>query len=324
MLEFSSFFFLMAHRMTMASSDNKTRRKRALGKGLGSLIPSAASQSTGPREYFTCALDKIRPADVQPRKHFDQGALEDLASSIKESGLIQPLVVRQVGESYELIAGERRWRASKMAGLVRVPVVVKDVDDAVAFALALIENIQRQDLNPVEEAMAYQRLLEDFELTQAELAEQVGKSRSAIANAVRLLSLPTDVLTYVSTGELSAGHARTLIGLESDLMESAILEIRSQNLNVRDTEALVKALKNPDAQEVVTTSEPDVPASEPAAQAGPAWQHATHTHERVNKLSQRLAAKVQWRDASGRGRIEIHYDDYDTLQAILAQLGLDD
>jgi ParB family chromosome partitioning protein len=268
-------------------------------------------------------LDKIHPADVQPRKHFDQGALEDLASSIKESGLIQPLVVRQVGETYELIAGERRWRASKIAGLLRVPVVVKDVDDAVAFALALIENIQRQDLNPVEEAMAYQRLLEDFELTQAELAEQVGKSRSAIANAVRLLGLPHDVLNYVSHGELSAGHARTLIGLEPGHMESVISEIQSQNLNVRDTEALVKAIKNPEIQDTEAV-EPEVSEPDPVKEAGPVWLHETQTRERVSKLSERLSAKVQWRDAHGRGRIEIHYDDYEALQAILAQLGLDE
>lgn len=312
----------MAHCMTMASSDNKPRRKKALGRGLGSLIPNTTAGPTAPRDYFTCALDKIHPADVQPRKHFDQGALEDLASSIKESGLIQPLVVRQVGETYELIAGERRWRASKMAGLLRVPVVVKDVDDAVAFALALIENIQRQDLNPVEEAMAYQRLLEDFELTQAELAEQVGKSRSAIANAVRLLGLPHEVLNYVSHGELSAGHARTLIGLESGHMESVISEIQSQNLNVRDTEALVKSIKNPEPQDVVASAEPETP--EPSKEAGPVWLHETQTRERVSKLSERLSAKVQWRDAHGRGRIEIHYDDYEALQAILAQLGLEE
>ena len=308
----------------------KGRAKPALGRGLGSLIPSgkgAEVAASAPRDYFTCALDKIDPAEHQPRKRFDPDALADLAASIKESGLIQPLVVREREGRYELIAGERRWRASQMAGLTEVPVVVKDVSDAVAFALALIENIQRQDLNPIEEAMAYRRLLDEFEFTQAELAEQVGKSRSAIANSVRLLGLPASVIELLSVGELTPGHARALLTLEAHEAELLAAEIVEHLLTVRQTEQRVRDLKieQPDPQgslldssgepEALAPSSPPSPA--PSSSPAPAPEAAARL---VERLRARLHARVQLKDKNGKGRIEIHYENPEDLQAILAKL----
>lgn len=310
--------------MTLMATTQKTkpRRKNALGRGLGSLIPNTSASEPGQRDYFTCALDKIHPADVQPRKHFDQEALEDLAASIKESGLIQPLVVRERDGRYELIAGERRWRASQLAGLTEVPVVLKDVDDAVAFALALIENIQRQDLNPVEEAMAYERLIEEFEFTQAELAEQVGKSRSAIANSVRLLNLPGDILALLAEGIISSGHARALLSVSDDQVYALAQEIQEEGLTVRQTEQRARELKalGEDAQPEAAPELPqdDVVAEPPVSEP---WQHESNAQSAVASLSSRLKTKVQWKDKQGKGRIEIYYDDYETLQAILDELG---
>lgn len=247
--------------LNQTSKDNR-KKKAALGKGLGALIrqvpaaggvepaSSAASPSSGVAsspDYFLCKLTRIKPCDTQPRKHFDPEALQELSNSIKESGLIQPLVVRKIEgdeDHYELIAGERRWRASKMAGLKEVPVVLKEVDDAVAFALALIENIQRQDLNPVEEALAYRRLMEEFDFKQAELAEQVGKSRAAVSNAMRLLQLPEDVLDLLADGSLSAGHARALLALDAEDASVMAELIVDQQLTVRDVEQKARSIKH--------------------------------------------------------------------------------
>ena len=228
----------------------KDPKKKALGRGLSALIPRQsldASQRAGSPDYFVCAIQDIKPCVTQPRKRFDPEALRDLAASIKESGLIQPLVVRRVerddAQVYELIAGERRWRASQMAGLTEVPVVLKEVSDAIAFALALIENIQRQDLNPVEEALAYRRLVEEFDFKQAELAEQVGKSRAAVSNAMRLLQLPEDVLEMLAVGDLSAGHARALLPISASLASRLAVTIQQDALTVRDVERRVRELK---------------------------------------------------------------------------------
>lgn len=237
------------------NSKETRKKKAALGKGLGALIrqvPAAngaeqSSVATDSPDYFLCKLTQIKPCDTQPRKHFDADALQELSNSIKESGLIQPLVVRKIEgdqDHYELIAGERRWRASKMAGLKEVPVVLKDVDDAVAFALALIENIQRQDLNPVEEALAYRRLMEEFDFKQAELAEQVGKSRAAVSNAMRLLQLPEDVLDLLANGSLSAGHARALLSLDAEDASVMAEMILDQQLTVRDVEQKARSIKH--------------------------------------------------------------------------------
>lgn len=319
--------------VTMSNSQLSKKRKNTLGRGLSSLIPTASADAVAPRDYFSCALDKIEPAEHQPRKRFDPEALSDLAASIKESGLIQPLVVRELRDGrYELIAGERRWRASQMAGLTEVPVVVKDVSDAVAFALALIENIQRQDLNPVEEAMAYRRLMDEFGFTQAELAEQVGKSRSAIANSVRLLGLPEAVLAYLSSGELTSGHARALltldeadaIALAEEIIEGA-LTVRAAEHRVKELKGLIEEAAEPEQQAPeAPETQPAPEAAQPKAADDESWRVDDATQQVVEKLRHKLDTKIQLKDKHGKGRIEIHYDNYEILRAILAKLNIED
>ena len=300
-------------------------KKKALGRGLSALIPNhgpdalASPNGSGSpkRDYFMCVLSKIHPATVQPRKHFDEAALDDLAASIKESGLIQPLVVRPLegGETYELIAGERRWRASQRAGLKKVPVVVKDVDDAVAFALALIENIQRQDLNPVEEALAYRRLCEDFEISQTELAEQLGKSRASISNSMRLLNLPQDVLEHVADGGLNPGHARPLLGLGEAQASALGARIVADQLSVRQVEQEVREMKR-----LAEAGQQGGVAAEAEVKPQAPWREDEATARITSDLKHVLGTKIQLRDRHGKGRLEIHYEDYDTLTRILGLL----
>ncbi len=293
------------------SNDNKgaRQRRRALGRGLGALIPRQ-QQAGNPREYQYLDVEDIRPAEVQPRRDFDEAGLRNLAESIEESGVIQPLVVRQVDDGYELIAGERRWRAAQMAGEEQVPAVVKDVTDAEAFAIALVENVQREDLNPMEEAAAYARLLEEFDFTQGELAQQVGKSRSSIANAVRLLTLPQKVCDMVASGELSAGHARALVGLPADIAQRLATRIVKKGLSVREAEQLARAMKE--------QGEPD---TKPAKK--PTYREDAQTRHITNQLQHALGTRVKLRDKHGKGKVEIFYDDYEVLQAVLDRLGIE-
>jgi|SRR5690554_529525 len=294
-----------------ASNTSPSQRRRALGRGLGALIPRQQPTNSA-REYQYIALDEIHPAEVQPRRDFDDIALQELAASIAESGLIQPLVVREVESGgYELIAGERRWRASKLAGQTQVPAVVKDVTDSEAFALALVENLQRQDLNPMEEASAFARLLEEYEFTQAQIAKQVGKSRSAVANAVRLLSLPQWVCDQVAGGALSPGHARTLVGLDPDMARRLATRIIKLNLTVRQAEELARSMKD---------AAPDMPAGEPEKSP---FREDSQTRHITNQLQHALGTKVKLRDKNGKGRVEIFYDDYDVLQTLLDRLGIE-
>ncbi|MEO8875807.1 MAG: ParB/RepB/Spo0J family partition protein, partial [Polyangiaceae bacterium] len=221
------------------------KEKRGLGRGLDALLPAAPpSTNYGEKSVFTCAIEKITPQKGQPRRHFDPVALEELAQSIREHGVIEPVVVRRTpnGGNFEIIAGERRWRASQKAGLKEVLVVVKDVSPAAAFELALVENVQRADLGAIELAEAYDRLLREHEYTQESLAVRLGKDRSTIANTLRLLKLPPRVRDKVVTGELSEGHARALLGAAdvnaiADLAERVL----RGRLSVRQTEALVRA-----------------------------------------------------------------------------------
>jgi len=236
----------------MTPSDSGKDRKRGLGRGLGALMPTpttapaAAPAPAAPERgkiYFQAQIEDVYPNPDQPRRRFDDGELDELASSIRGHGVIMPLVVRpRRAGGYELIAGERRWRASQRAGLREVPVVVQDVDDREAFERALIENLQRADLNAIEEASAYQRLIEDHGLTQDEVAQRVGKDRSTIANAVRLLKLPPVVRQLVEERRISMGHARALLSLDdSEAIEIAARRVLAKGLSVRATEALVKA-----------------------------------------------------------------------------------
>ena len=219
-----------------------------LGKGLDSLFADLPDDAGGEASSSTLPLREIEPDPEQPRKRFDDDALNQLADSITENGLLQPIAVRpkQVGRGYIIIAGERRWRAARLAGLDEVPVIIKDVTDEQAAALALIENLQREDLDPIEVAEGCRQLIEKYGLTQESAAKKLGKSRSAVTNSLRLLVLPQDVRRMVSAGQLSFGHAKVLLGLPSEeLMRQAAAEVVAQNLNVRQTEALCKKLAKP-------------------------------------------------------------------------------
>ena len=224
------------------------KKMGGLGKGLDSLFADLSDDTGSEASGSTLLLREIEPDPEQPRKRFDDDALNQLADSIVENGLLQPIAVRpkKVGPGYIIIAGERRWRAARLAGLVEVPVIIKDVTDEQAAALALIENLQREDLDPIEVAEGCRQLIDKYGLTQESAAKKLGKSRSAVANSLRLLALPEDVRRLVSEGKLSFGHAKVLLGLPGEeLMRQAAAEVIAQNLNVRQTEALCKKLAKP-------------------------------------------------------------------------------
>lgn len=219
---------------------------KGLGRGLSALITSAAepkAEAINESQGLRVRIDLITPSPFQPRRSFDEGKIEELAASIRNQGIIQPLVIRRKENRYELIAGERRWRAAMKAGLTEVPAVIRDASDNEALQLALVENLQREDLNPIEEASGYRRLQEEFHWSQEETADKVGKSRPAIANSLRLLSLPNEVQQEIAQGNLPAGQARALLGLHSEaLMISTCRDVIAKGLSTRETEKLVRAL----------------------------------------------------------------------------------
>ncbi len=278
-------------------------KKGGLGRGLESLFEDAARDVGGP--VSTLPLREIEPDKDQPRKDFDEQALSELADSIARHGLLQPIAVRAAaGGAYKIIAGERRWRAARLAGLSEVPVVIKDVTDAEAMELALIENLQREDLDPVEEAMGYRQLMERCELTQEQTAQKIGKSRSAIANSLRLLNLPDDVLAFLKEGELSTGHAKVLLGLPDAALQSQAAEaVVGQNLNVRQTEALCKKLVKPEKP----------PKSQPLrpALAG----------EVEYALREVLGSEVKVDYKNGQGSLTVHFYSDEQLSAFANLLG---
>jgi ParB family chromosome partitioning protein len=291
-------------------SQDKTQR-RALGRGLDALLPAPPPPpGTGPeRQAFICPVEKIVPQAGQPRQYFDEQELTELADSIKEHGLIEPLIVRRLGQGndkFELIAGERRWRAAQRAGLKDVLVVVKDVSPKEAFELALVENVQRADLNPIEIAEAFDRLIKEYSYTQQTLAERVGKDRTTIVNALRLLKLPPRIRTMVIGRELTEGHARALLGAPSDRAMAEIAEktVRGK-LPVRKVEQLVRAARSKD---------------EPAAdEAKPKPSPAIRDLEA--RLMRRLGTKVEVRDKSGKGELAIAYASLDELDRVLSLIG---
>jgi ParB family chromosome partitioning protein len=290
----------------MGNSDgDSSSGRKALGRGLDNLIPDRGSDSLG--QLFEIPVDEIERPPDQPRTHFDEAGLEELADSIAESGVIQPLVVRDGGDGYELIAGERRLRASKRAGLDEVPVVLRDVSDAEAYALALVENIQREDLNPIEEARACERLKRELGLTQAELAEHLGKSRSSIANATRLLDLPEAVQQMLVEGDLSAGHARALVSLSDEDATRIAAQVVENGLTVRETEKLASRAKR-DEEEAETAS------------TGSRYRDDAQVKKITDDLQRALGTKVELKDRHGKGRVEIHYDDYEILQSVLDRI----
>lgn len=214
--------------------------KKGLGKGLGALIASADTDEAGVREV---RINDVEPNTEQPRKHFNDEKLSQLAESIKQHGIVQPLIVKKQDDTYRIVAGERRWRAAKLAGLSMVPVIVRELSSKQVMEIALIENLQREDLNPIEEAEAYERLINEFGMTQEEISRTVGRSRPAIANSIRLLSLQEKLKTLVIHGDITGGHARTLLAIEDrELQLRAVEEIVKRGMNVRETEALVKRL----------------------------------------------------------------------------------
>jgi ParB family transcriptional regulator, chromosome partitioning protein len=296
----------------MMSSDLK---KRGLGRGLSALLPTAAAPSPirmGPesksKTYFSAQIEEVYPGPEQPRHNFDEAQLGELADSIKVHGVIVPLVVRPRPEGgYFLIAGERRWRAAQRAGLHEVPVVVQEVDSQVAFERALVENLQRSDLGPIEEAVAFQRLCDEFGLTQEQIAERIGKDRSTVSNAIRLLKLPPTVRQMVEDTRLSMGHARALLGLEeAAAIERAARTVIDKALSVRATEALVKNARSP---------EPDKVKRAPV-------QKSASVRDLEERLTKALGGPVTIsEDEPGKsGRIEIKYMDLDHLDRLLDKL----
>ena len=286
-------------------------KKRGLGRGLDALLGGTSAAAleneavqADTRELQHLPLDLIQRGKYQPRRDMDPSALEELANSIKAQGVMQPIVVRPIGGGrFEIIAGERRWRASQQAGLDKIPAMVREVPDEAAIAMALIENIQREDLNPIEEAVALQRLQQEFELTQQQVADAVGKSRATIANLLRLIALPEEIKTLLSHGDLEMGHARALLGLPAEQQVEGARHVVARGLTVRQTEALVRQwLNSQEKPAAVTKTDPD-----------------------INRLEQRLAEKlgapVQIKHGQkGKGQLVIRYNSLDELQGVLAHI----
>ena len=303
----------------------KPARGRGLGRGLDALLPSRTAASptrtgadapaaepptmvAGSGGMMLCAIEKIAPSKAQPRQHFDPVALDELAQSIREHGLIEPIVVRPSGDGYEIVAGERRWRASQRAGLHEVQVIVRDVSAKESFELALIENVQREDLDPIELAEALQRLIAEHGYTQDSLATRLGKDRSTIANALRLLRLPASVRQLVIAGELSEGHARALLGVPDEQAMGQIAEkIKNGRLSVRQTEALARAAKLGGSG-----------GGDGKGGRGPSKSAGVRDLEQ--RLVRRLGTRCEVRDRDGKGDIVIKYSSLDELDRLLELL----
>ncbi|MDY0291142.1 MAG: ParB/RepB/Spo0J family partition protein [Desulfuromonadaceae bacterium] len=281
-------------------------KRPALGKGMGALLDSAVQAGRG--QYFLCPIEELKPHENQPRKYFDGAKMAELVDSIKEKGVIQPLVVRREQNFYQIIAGERRWRAAQKAGLKEIPVTIQDVSEDWALEIALIENIQREDLNPIEESRAYKYLMDNFDLSQEEVAKRVGKSRSAVTNALRLLRLPQQILEQVESNTLSMGHARALLALEHEEdMHEAAEQIGKNKLSVRETEKLVKKIKIFDhagaEQKVKQSVDPELLRLE-------------------DILRKNLGTKVKISPKGNGGKIEITYTNSSELERLLDYLNL--
>lgn len=273
--------------------------RQALGKGLGALIPErSAAELEGKKGFQFCGVEEIQPNPFQPRKAFDEEQLQELAASIREKGILQPLLVRRKGNSYELIAGERRWRAAQKAGMKEVPILVRDVSESEILELSLIENIQRENLNPIEEAEAFKGLVEQFHLTQEEISRKVGKDRTTIANTIRLLKLPIEIRESLASGAIAMGHARAFLSLETpEKQKLALQKVLSAGLSVRQTESLVNRLRS---------------KSRPA----PA-NRARELDPLVEELQRALGTKVKIVRQGKRGRIEIEFYSQDELDRII-------
>ena len=282
---------------------------KGLGKGLGALFGDAAlqTQNTG---SVLLPLTQVEPGLNQPRKHFDEEALSDLAESIRVHGILQPLTVRRLSSGYyQIIAGERRWRAARLAGLTEVPVLIIEADDRKVMELGLIENLQREDLNPIEEAAGFKALMEEYGLTQEEAAARVGKSRPAVANTMRLLALPQEVQWLLEQGTLSAGHGRALLALPTPELQTALAQkIVQSGLSVRETEQLVKRA----VREVVRSEEETAPPSHSPL--------TLYFQEAEKDLASHLGRKVRITHGKRKGKIELEYYDQEDLEALIRLL----
>jgi len=284
-------------------SNPKKRKKLALGKGLDALIPDIESGQDKSLDYFFCETDLISPNRYQPRLQFSEDELRELCDSIKAQGILQPLLVRKDDIGYELITGERRLRAAKMAGLGKVPVVIKNISDAELLEMSIVENIQREDFNPLEEAEAYHRLITEFDLTQDQAAMRVGKSRSAVANFLRLRQLPEQIKANIMDGTLSMGHARALLGAEVPSQQIAVWRaVVSKGLSVRETENLIKKLKT----------------GKKAPKKSPPSSEDMYFSDLADNLSRHFGTKVNIKRSGKKGKVEIEFYNNDDLDRLIS------
>jgi len=299
--------------------------RKALGKGLSSLLPGRPATSAAPAPAPAPAapaaeapttklpIQMVQPNPLQPRNVFDQAKLDELAQSIQANGIIQPLIVRRQGDKFQIIAGERRWRAAQLAGLKEVPIIVREADDRAVLELALIENLQRENLNPIEEALGYAQLIEQFQLTQEVAAVKVGKSRAVVANALRLLKLAPELQAYLRHGQLSVGHAKVILGLSGHAEQRLAVErVLKDGLNVRQTEDLVARLQQSSTQAPAKSA----PAGKSAA------PRDVHVASLESKLQERFGTKVAVRYRKGKGAVEIRFFNDDDLDRILQVAGV--
>jgi ParB family chromosome partitioning protein len=281
-------------------------QKNVLGKGLGAIFPDLLNDLNKKKTVFSCGIEELRPNRYQPRKNFNDGTQKQLVASIKSTGIIQPIVVRKIDNGYEIIAGERRWRAAQAAGLKDVPIVIREATDMQAAEMSLIENIQREELNPLEEANAYVTLIETFNLSQEEISSRAGKDRSTIANTIRLLKLPANVKTALVEKKISAGHARCLLACSSmEEQITALALILKKDLNVRETERLIQNAKKRLSQKT------------------PDSKKDRFLNDLEKTLASKFMAKVQIKGSAKKGLIEIRYTSMDELNR-LSSLILDD
>jgi ParB family chromosome partitioning protein len=305
--------------------------KSALGRGLGALLGGAPTlnrsvsppathlaetpttpATPGGEMILRVAINRVHPCPFQPRKDFSAEALKELADSIREQGIVQPLIVRARGDGFELIAGERRWRAAQLVGLNEVPVLVREADNREVLELALIENLQRENLNPIEEAQGYSQLIGQFQLTQDGAAARVGRSRAVVANALRLLKLPSEVQAHVRDGRLSVGHAKVILGLAgAEEQKLAADRVLRKSLNVRQTEELVAALQQQAASGTAVRKSP-----------GSALAPDIHAADLQRRLQERLGTKVDLRYRQGKGALQIHFYSDADLDRVLEIIGV--
>jgi ParB family chromosome partitioning protein len=293
-------------KITKNTGPNSVKRKKmALGKGLGALIPDVETEQDNKKDFFYCDTHLIRPNRFQPRSHFPEEDLAELAESIKSQGILQPLLIRKDETGFELITGERRLRAAKRAGLTQVPVLLKRVSDGKLLEMAIVENIQREDLNPIEEAEAYHRLITQLNLTQDQASARVGKSRSAVANFLRLRQLPEQIKTDITGGTLSMGHARALLGAETTSQQIAAWRaVVSKKLSVRETEALVRRLK-------AEKKKPRVSANK---------SEQIHLSRLSEDLSRHFGTKIIIKKHGQKGKVEIEFYSNDDLDRLIDRL----